>query len=257
MKHHVFFMVLLTSCHLYTIHKPFSTLLTSTRKSKLAIISVWFMAFIIGSLPIPHLNVSYFLQNKVGFSNLFTRSQVWHKEKIIKFACRLAIMKNKSIECNCNNWDSIKSFLKNNCPEYFPGAEFGYYGQTSVCMPRFYVYRGEYAWEYSLVIITLNFLCFFFIAISYICKNLNKLKMKTSQRDKEQSRMQRRVSRIIITGFLCWIPICIIAFVKLSGFCVDDIAYIVSAGLLLPINSAFKPLLYSSLLDKLKIRLKS
>ena len=33
---------------------------------------------------------------------------------------------------------------------------------------------------------------------------------------------------------------------------VDDVAYIVSAGLLLPTNSAFNPLLYSSLLDKLK-----
>ena len=250
-----FFMVLLTSCHLYTIHKPFSTLLTSTRKSKLVIISVWFMAFIIASLPIPHLNVSYFVQNKVEFSNLFTRSKIWNKEKITKFACRLAML--KSMEFNCNDWDFIKSFLKNNNPEYFPGAEFGYYGQTNVCMPRFYVYRGEYAWEYSFVIITLNFLCFFFIAISYTCKNVNKLKIKASQRDKEQSRMQRRVSRIVITGFLCWIPICIIAFVKLSGFYVDDIAYNVSAGLLLPINSAFKPLLYSSLLDKLKIRLKS
>ena len=41
------------------------------------------------------------------------------------------------------------------------------------------------------------------------------------------------------------------AFAKLSGFDVNDVAYI-SAGLLLPINSAFNPLLYSSLLDKLK-----
>ena len=80
----------------------------------------------------------------------------------------------------------------------------------------------------------------------------NKLEIKSSQREKQQFRMQRRISRIIITDFLCWIPICIMAFVKLSGFHVDDVAYIVSAGLLLPINSAFNPLLYSSLLDKLK-----
>ena len=160
------------------------------------------------------------------------------------------------MECNCNDWDSTKSFLKTNNPEYSSGAEFGYYGQTSVCMPRFYVYRGESAWEYSLVIITVNFLCFFFIAVSYICMFIkakeNKLGIRNNQRDKQQSRMQRRISRIIITDFLCWIPICIMAFVKLSGFYVDDVACIVSAGLLLPINSAFNPLLYSSLLDKLK-----
>ena len=251
-----FFMVLLTSTRLYAIYKPFSTLSTSTRKYKLAIISVWLMAFLIAVLPIPYQNLTYFVQNKVEFSNRFTFSKIWNKEKVIKFACRLAILKNKLMECNCNDWDFIKSFLKINDPEYSPGSEFGYYGQTSVCMPRFYVYRGESAWEYSLVIIIVNFLSFFFIAVSYICMFIkakeNKLGIKNNQRDKQQSRMQRRILRIIITDFLCWIPICIMAFVKLSGFQVNDVAYIVSAGLLLPINSAFNPLLYSSLLDKLK-----
>ena len=251
-----FFMVLLTSTRLYAVYKPFSTLSISTRKYKLAIISVWIMAFLIAVFPIPHQIFSYFMQSKVEFSNRFTRSKIWNKEKVIKFACRLAIHRNKLTECNCNDWDSTKLFLKTNYPEYSPGAEFGYYGQTSVCMPRFYVYRGESAWEYSFVIITVNFLCFLFIAVSYICMFIkakkNKLKIRNNQREKQQSRMQRRISRIIITDFLCWIPICIIAFVKLSGFYVNDVAYIVSAGLLLPINSAFNPLLYSSLLDKLK-----
>ena len=251
-----FFMVLLTSTRLYAVYQPFSTLSISTRKYKLAIISVWLMAFIIAVLPIPHQKFSYFVQNKVEFSNLFTRSKTWNKEKVTKFACRLAVLKNKSMECNCNDWDSTKSFLKTNDPEYSPGAEFGYYGQTSVCMPRFYVYRGESAWEYSFAIVTVNFLCFFFIAISYICMFIkakeNKLGIRNNQREKQQSRMQRRILRIIITDFSCWIPICIMAFVKLGGYHVDDVAYIVSAGLLLPINSAFNPLLYSSLLNKLK-----
>ena len=250
-----FFMVLLTSTRLYAIYKPFSTLSISTRKYKLAIISVWLIALIIGVLPISHQTFDYFVHNKVEFFNCFTRSKIWNKEKVTKFACRLAMLKNKSMECNCNNWDSTKSFLKTNYPEYSPGAEFGYYGQTSVCMPRFYVYRGESAWEYSFVIITFNFFSFFFVAVSYICMFIkakeNRLEIKTNKREKQQSRMQRRISRIIITDFLCWIPICIIAFVKLSGVYVNNVAYIVSAGLLLPINSAFNPLLYSSLLDKL------
>ena len=149
-----FFMVLLTSTRLYAIYKPFSTLSISTRKYKLAITSVWIMAFLIAVFPIPHQIFSYFMQNKVEFLNQFTRSKIWNKEKVTKFACRLVMLKNKSIECNCNGWDSTKSFLKTNYPEYSPGGEFGYYGQTSVCMPRFYIYRGESAWEYSLVIIT-------------------------------------------------------------------------------------------------------
>ena len=44
---------------------------------------------------------------------------------------------------------------------------FGYYGETSVCMPRFYVTYGSSSWKYTLSIITLNFLSFLFIAVGY------------------------------------------------------------------------------------------
>ena len=250
-----FFMVLLTIHRLNVIYKPFSTLSTSTRKYKLAIISVWLMTLIIAVLPISHQKFHYFVHS-VEFLNRFTTTKIWNKEQVIKFACRMAMLNNKSMECSYNNWDSIKSFLKTENPEYSLGVEFGYYGQTSVCMPRFYVYRGESGWEYSLVIIIANFLSFFFIAVSYIFMfikaNKTKFPIRNNQKAKQQLKMQRRISRIIITDFLCWIPICIMAFAKISGFYVNDIAYIVSAGVLLPINSAFNPLLYSSLLDKLK-----
>ena len=166
----------------------------------------------------------------------------------------MAEINNQSIKNNRNDWEFTKSFLTSNYPKYSPGVEFGYYEQTSVCMPRFYVYRGENAWEYSLAIITINFLSFIFIAIGYVCifiKSKSKVETVKNQTEKTDSRLQRRISKIIITDFLCWIPICVIAFVKLSGIYVDDVAYIVTAGLLLPINSAFNPFLYSSLPDKL------
>ena len=78
-----FFMVFLTSTRLYAVYQPFSTLSTSTRKYKLAIISVWLMAFLIAVLPIPHQKFSYFVQDKIEFSNLFTRSKIWHKKKLL------------------------------------------------------------------------------------------------------------------------------------------------------------------------------
>ena len=248
-----FFMFLLTSFLFYRIYKPLSILSRSTGKYALVIILGWLTSFVIAVLPILYLTSEYFVHS-VEFSNQFTSSKVWSKENITTFACRLAEMNNQSIKNNSKNWEFTKSFLMTNYPEYSPGVEFGYYGQTSVCMPRFYVYRGENAWEYSLAIITINFLSFIFIAIGYVCifiKSRNKLKIVKNQTEKTDSRLQRRILRIIVTDFLCWIPICIIAFVKLSGIYVDDVAYIVTAGLLLPINSAFNPFLYSSLPDKL------
>jgi len=135
---------------------------------------------------------------------------------------------------------------------------FGYYGETSVCMPRFYVVLGESSWEYTTFILTLNFLSFLFIAGSciYILKHTSqqtKRMRKNSQRkksNKQSAEIQKRIVRIIITDFCCWIPICIMAYVRL-GVEFSDIAYQISAVLLLPINSAINPLLFTSLPDKL------
>ena len=247
-----FSMVFLTSHRLYTICKPFSTISSLIYKLTFAII--WLISFVIAFLPILPQMSEYFVHS-VEFSNKFTPSSIRDKQYITKFACRLAKLNNLSIENNGDNWDSIKSFFKINFPDYSPGVEFGYYGQTSVCMPRFYVMRGENGWEYSLGIILVNFCCFVLIFFGYILiyrhstKNDNEI--GNNQRNIENKRMQRRISRIIITDFICWIPICIMAFIKFIGVYVDDVAYIVSAGALLPINSAFNPLLYSSLFEKI------
>ena len=246
------FMVLLASYRLYTIYKPFSTLSLSNHKCKMLFIIVWLISLIIAGLPITSQTSEYFMHS-AEFSNQFTQSRIWNVQNITKFACRLARLSNKSMENNNRGWFLTKSYFKKHFSMYSPGLEFGYYSQTSVCMPRFFVVQGENAWEYSLFVITLNFLCFFYIAVGYIFvfikSSKSQIKIKTKLRKKNKSTMQRRISRIIITDCLCWIPICIIAFMKLSGIYVDDVAYVVSAALLLPINSAVNPLLYSSLLD--------
>ena len=253
-----FSMVFLTSHRLYTICKPFSTISSLIYKLTFAII--WLISFVIAFLPILPQMSEYFVHS-VEFSNRFTQSSIWNKQNITKFACRLAKLNNLSIENIGNDWNSIKLFFKNKFPKYSPGVEFGYYGQTSVCMPRFYVMQGEDGWEYSLGIILVNFCCFVFIFAGYILiyrhstKNDNEI--GNNQRNIENKQMQRRISRIIITDFMCWIPICIMTFLKLSGIYVDNVAYIVSAGLLLPINSAFNPLLYSSLIEKIVKWMKS
>jgi len=62
--------------------------------------------------------------------------------------------------------------------------------------------------------------------------------------------MQRKIYRLLVTDFCCWVPITIMAFIKFSGVHLSGIAYVVSAILLLPINSALNPILYSDVFDK-------
>ena len=244
--------VLLTSS-LWKIYKPFSSRTASVCIYSFAIIFVWLISFTIAALLYAFPIAEYFF-NSVEFSNQFTRSLIWKKEKIKTFACRLGILTNKTMESN--SWDYTKSYLETNYPEYSPGVQFGYYGLTSICMPRFYVYQGEQSWEYSLAIITLNFSCFCFIAILCVCMFIksrkNNEKTRNNQKEEKQVRMQRRFSRVIVSNFLCWIPIGIMAFVRVSEYYMVDVAYIVSFVWLLPIKSALNPLLFSFFSKKLE-----
>ena len=67
--------------------------------------------------------------------------------------------------------------------------------------------------------------------------------------------MQKKIYRLMATDFCCWIPITIMVFINFSGIPVSDIAYVISAIILLPINSALNPILYSGIIDKLMLML--
>ena len=54
--------------------------------------------------------------------------------------------------------------------------------------------------------------------------------------------------RLIVTDFICWVPICVMSFISFAGEELPDIVYPITAILLVPINSAANPWLYSSFL---------
>ena len=249
-----FLMVLLTFYRLHNVHKPFSTLSSPSFIWKVGLVLAWLAGMALAFIPMIRVTGSYFEEN-IWFSNRFTITTTGNKTFITKFACRLATLSGITIADQGENWQSVKAFLDNNFLEY-QAFELGYYGATSVCMPRFFVTRFESGMEYTLIIISINFVCFIFIAISYIAiyilsKKRLKIQARKNQAAKQEARMQRRIARIIFTDFLCWIPICVMVYAKVNGVTIDNIVYVVSAGILLPINSAFNPLLYSSLVDKL------
>ena len=244
------FLVFLSGYRLYTIIKPLNAAFISTVKFTLGVAFIWLISLALAIVPIFFKELDYFSITD-SFSNRLTHPQVWDKFNVTKLACRLAKLSNKSIEGNGTDWASTQNFLKHHFPDYIPVKEFTYYGQTSVCMPRFQVVPGDNTWEYTLAVISLNFVLFLFVLISYIVIFANFPKNKVELKDKENMRMQRRTSRITITNLLCWIAICIMGFVFLSGVNMNDNSYIVSTAVLLSINSALNPLLYSPFFDVL------
>ena len=248
-----FLMVVLTAFRLRNVTNALESMSFSLRPWQFLVAIAWFISMIISIVPLLNLTSQYFLHS-FSYSSPFS-SGVWYSTKLTQFVCRFAALSNTAIKFSGNEFQSVKNYVNNNLSSEMSVKFFGYYGETSVCMPRFYVAYGESSWEYTISIITLNFLSFLFIAVSYfiIYKyfSASSANSKSINKNEEATRMQKRIACIIATDFCCWIPICIMAYVKLLGAELSDIAYQISAVLLLPINSAMNAFLFSPLPDKL------
>ena len=255
-----FLMATLSLLRVFSVYKPFASITANTTPWKIAIVCSWSIAITFGTVPIPHRALHYFVHS-IFLPNAYSASGIWSKSDSVTFACRYAALKNLTIKCEGNEWESTRDFLESNFAEYAPLKEFGYYGETSVCMPRFYVAHGDNAWEYTLTIITINFAAFIFIAASYIlvyCKSKkrsNMLQKNKKKQEQKEVKMQQRIARIIITDFLCWIPICIMSYIRFGGIEIPFVVYQISAVYLLPINSALNPFLFSPLPDTIMEKL--
>ena len=96
---------------------------------------------------------------------------------------------------------------------------FGYYGETSVCMLKFFVACGKSSWEFIFTIVTFNFLSFFFIDVSYFVTYKHSIassaNLATYRPNNQATTMQKRIAHVIAADFCCWIPISVMAFVRL------------------------------------------
>ena len=291
-----FLMVILTAFRLYHVYQPLSSMTASSWSWKVCIFMSWSVAVFLGIFPMLETNSEYFVSDYT-VKTLSGNFEILRKADIDHIACSLVGLDrsnfsnhefiseleyiNKHFSRNATQ-DHFNSCLKSyptdqdfidhqNIMEmvtsyYFiepPKGKIGFYSAVDTCLPRFFSDPSNPGWEYSIAIITLNLTCFIFIAVSYILIYIRSTKKRpinaasTIDLQKQEAKMQKRIARIIITDFACWVPICIMAFVtfsKLSDFSVlfSEIA----SGFLLPINSALNPFLYSVSLSELFKRLR-
>ena len=213
-----FLMVILTAFRLRNVTKALESMSFSLLPWKIFIVMAWLLSLIISIFPMLNLTSQYFLHSFSFFSTF--RNGILSIHKLQQFVCRYATLSNTTITNVGNEFQSIKAFIDYNLSDVISIKLFGYYGETSVCMPRFYVAYGESSWEYTLAIITINFLSFLFIAVSYFVLykhfSASSVNSQNNRTNEEATRMQKRIARIIATDFCCWIPICIMAYLRLS-----------------------------------------
>ena len=147
-----------------------------------------------------------------------------------------------------------------------------FYGNDGICLFKYFVrrddprrsrealqnitdisdHRGD---AMMWLILCLNFSCFVVITVCYMIINI--LTRKSSERAgtsqnpniiKQNRRIQNRITAIIATDFLCWVPFCIICVLhNLKAIDATD-WYVNFTMVLLPINSVINPLLYDNTL---------
>jgi len=241
-----FIMASMSTFRVVSIYKPF---LTRTLKFKWIVLvgaSCWLFPLIFAFLPWIPLKSGYFV-SEVWFPNHFFKTDTVSKHHLTTIANQVS-----DTNFTLQSWFKVKETISCKFRYNQIKTEFGFFSQTSVCMPRFYASTSESSWEYSSILITLNFMLFIYMVVIYVLayKKVSSMSVSTSTKKDPNRGMQKRISRLLLTDFFCWIPVCIMAYLRVSGVLLPPDAYIVSAGFLLPINSAMNPLIYSKLVGE-------
>ena len=109
-------------------------------------------------------------------------------------------------------------------------------------------------WIFSIVLfLGLNLLCFCLILLCYIAifvtvkMSARRLRRHTAQ-DKSEIRMAVKMAAIVMTDFLCWMPVIVMGIMTQSGAAtIGPEVFVWSVVFILPINSSINPYLYTIL----------
>ncbi|XP_018782852.1 PREDICTED: relaxin receptor 1 isoform X2 [Bactrocera latifrons] len=130
--------------------------------------------------------------------------------------------------------------------QYFGGH---FYGTNGVCLSLHIHDPFAKGWEYSaLLFILINTVSLIFISNSYI-RMLQAIRdsgggMRSTLSGRENV-VATRFAIIVTTDCACWLPIIVVKVAALSGCAISPSLYAWLAVLVLPVNSALNPVLYT------------
>ena len=99
------------------------------------------------------------------------------------------------------------------------------------------------------LMLALNLICFILMTISYIVMAISRARSSKSKRmgkggNKKDQKLQRKITTIILSDFLCWVPLIIISGLHNLRQIDASEWYIFFAMIVLPLNSVINPLIY-------------
>ena len=134
---------------------------------------------------------------------------------------------------------------------FFPAhTHWGFYSHTDICIPL-PITRSSFAGHSFAfgVMIVLNMVLFVAIAVGqtaiYSAIRTNTLSSTDTSRKQQDLNIARRLITIAATDFLCWFPVGLLGLLAATGTAVPGEVNVAMATLVIPLNSAMNPFLYT------------
>lgn len=131
-----------------------------------------------------------------------------------------------------------------------------FYGNDGVCLFKYFVSKEDPQKLFVWTVLAFNFLCFVLIFFSYVLITIqSKMSSKASgskSNKKRDQKLQMKVTLIITTDFISWIPFIITCVFHYFNVIDATPWYSIFSMIILPINSVINPLLYNSIPSKMK-----
>nr|XP_039273245.1 uncharacterized protein LOC120347384 [Styela clava] len=258
-------MLIMAVFRFFTIIDPLNTI-KSSKTEKIVRFSIalgWIISILFAVLPAIELLELNFIthawtDNPLFGNDVITSDVIIHTTERVLTSLSRGYGSNTTtlLPKNVRTTGDIQEILRKSFPQKKVLGWFGFYGQNSVCLPRLFANTSEQGWQYSIIILCFNLSSFFIMVLLYgfmvktSRSGIRKLK-ETNAGELPKCHLMERVTRLLVTDFLCWFPICVIAFIYLAGVKLDVVVYAISGIVLLPINSALNPILYSGIFELL------
>ena len=247
----------LASYRYYCVFKPLQSRSFKIRTVVVCVACSWLVGFAIALTPLYKPLENYFLTHIWLKSSPYFTHDIIQKSSLQKF-CRAHLiydnLSNYGSHMNsCSEWGGlINSLVRTNVIDIVDGA-FGYYSKHATCLPKMFLTLEEPSWEFSLGVTIYNFVLCIYIAVIYITICHHQVRGPISHSVQRSNVIQKRIAMLIVSDCACWIPVCLVAFLRFSGFSISDEVYAITAIVLLPINSAVNPFFHSSPLTSIRL----
>ena len=134
---------------------------------------------------------------------------------------------------------------------FFPDySHWGFYSHTDICIPL-PITRSSFAGHsYAFgVMIVLNMVLFLAIAAGqtaiYVAIRSSTMASTDSSRKRQDLDIARRLITVAVTDFCCWFPVGLLGVLAATGTPVPSEVNVAMATLVIPLNSAMNPFLYT------------